>query len=127
MSKQKQKGSRFEQQAADYLSRVLGDDRIERRALNGTNDRGDIAGVTIRGKRTVIECKNARRMELAAWIDEAEAERANDDAEFAVVVHKRRGCGEKSFGGNYATMSLETLASIIAGARCLLEGGGDAD
>lgn len=127
MSKSKQRGTSFEVQTVEYLRRVLGDDRIERRALNGINDRGDIAGVTIRGKRTVIECKNAKRMELAAWLDEAEAERRNDDAEFAVVVHKRRGCGEAKFGGNYATMSLETLASIIAGARCLLEGGEDAD
>ena len=44
-----------------------------------------------------------------------------NDAEFAIVVHKRRGCGEKSFGGNYATMTLETLAAIIAGARGLLD------
>lgn len=125
MSRSKQKGTAFEAQVAGYLSRVLGDGRIERRALGGTNDRGDVAGVTIRGKRTVVECKNHREMRLSEWLDEAEAERGNDDAEFAVVVHKRRGCGEASFGGNYATMTLETLAAIIAGARCLLEGGGD--
>lgn len=120
MSKERRKGSSFEQQTVDYLARVLEDRRIERRTMGGTNDRGDVSGVFIRGRRAVIECKNCKRMELAQWLDEAEEERANDDAEFAIVVHKRRGCGEKSFGGNYATMSLETLAAIMAGARGLL-------
>ena len=121
MSKERRKGSAFEQQTVDYLARVLEDRRIERRTMGGTNDRGDVSGVFIRGRRAIIECKNCKRMELAQWLDEAEEERANDDAEFAIVVHKRRGCGEKSFGGNYATMSLETLAAIIAGARGLLD------
>ena len=121
MSKERRKGATFEQQTSDYLACVLEDKRIERRVMGGTNDRGDVSGVYIRGKRTVIECKNCKRMELAKWLDEAEVERANDDAEFAIVVHKRKGCGEKSFGGNYATMSLETLAAIIAGARGLLD------
>ena len=121
MSKERRKGSAFEQQTVDYLARVLEDRRIERRTMGGTNDRGDVSGVFIRGRRAVIECKNCKRMELAQWLDEAEEERVNDDAEFAIVVHKRRGCGEKSFGGNYATMSLETLAAIIAGARGLLD------
>lgn len=121
MSKEKRKGTAFEQQVADYLSAVLDDDRIERRVMGGVNDRGDIAGVTVRGKRTVIECKNCKRMELSEWLDEADLERVNDDAEFGLVVHKRRGCGEKSFGRNYATMTLETFAAIIAGAHELLE------
>ena len=121
MSKQKDKGTSFESQTVDYLRRVLGDDRIERRATCGTNDRGDISGVMVRCKRTVVECKNHARMELAAWVDEADRERMNDDAEFAVVVHKRRGCGEKTFGGNYVTMTLETFAAIIAGSRRLLD------
>ena len=120
MSKERRKGSAFEQQTVDYLARVLEDRRIERRTMGGTNDRGDVSGVFIRGRRAVIECKNCKRMELAQWLDEAEEERGNDDAEFAIVVHKRRGCGEKSFGGNYATMSLETLAAIMAGGRGLL-------
>lgn len=122
MSSQTQKGSTFEQDTADFFAAALGDDRIERRVKHGTNDRGDIAGLRIRGKRTVIECKNHRRMELAAWIDEAETERGNDDAEYAIVVHKRRGCGKARFGGNYATMTLETLAALIAGGRDLING-----
>lgn len=122
MSMQAQKGATFEQDTADYLAAALGDDRIERRVKHGTNDRGDIAGLRIHGKRVVVECKNHKRMELAEWVDEAETERGNDDADYGIVVHKRRGCGKAKFGGNYVTMTLETFAAIAAGGRDLING-----
>lgn len=122
MSMQAQKGATFEQDTSDYLAAALGDDRIERRVKHGTNDRGDIAGLRIHGKRVVVECKNHRRMELAEWVDEAEIERGNDDADYGIVVHKRRGCGKAKFGGNYVTMTLETFAAIAAGGRDLING-----
>lgn len=121
MSRAMQKGAGFEQDTADYLSDVLGDE-IERRVKHGSNDRGDISGLYIRGMRTVVECKNCKRQELAKWLDEAEIERLNDDADIGIVIHKRKGCGKKNFGGNYVTMSLETLAAIIAGSKELLNG-----
>lgn len=121
MSKQKQKGSAFEAQVVEYLRTVLGDDRIERRTTGGVNDRGDISGIRINGQRVVIECKNHRSMELSQWLDEAEVERGNDDAQFAFVVHKRKGRGAKNMGETYATCSLETLAALIAGSRDMLE------
>lgn len=122
MSMQAQKGATFEQDTADYLAAALGDDRIERRVKHGTNDRGDIAGLRIHGKRVVVECKNHKRMELAEWVDEAETERGNDDADYGIVIHKRRGCGKAKFGGNYVTMTLETFAAIAAGGRDLING-----
>lgn len=122
MSMQAQKGATFEQDTSDYLAAALGDDRIERRVKHGTNDRGDIAGLRIHGQRVVVECKNHKRMELAEWVDEAEIERGNDDADYGIVVHKRRGCGKAKFGGNYVTMTLETFAAIVAGGRDLING-----
>lgn len=121
MSRNKSIGTTLETLFVRFMACVLGDERIERRALSGTKDRGDVSGLTLRGKRVVCEVKNHRRMELAAWLDEAEVERGNDDAEFAVVVHKRRGCGAKRAGQNYVTMTWETFAAIIAGAHELLE------
>ena len=121
MSREMRKGTSFESQVADYMRRRLGDGRIERRAKCGANDRGDVSGVMLRKRRVVLECKNHARMELARWLDEAEIERGNDDAEFAFVVHKRRGCGEKRMGETYVTCSLDTLCALIAGARDLLE------
>lgn len=115
MSKNARKGAEYEQQWCDYAARRLGDDRIERRVRNGKNDRGDVTGLRIHGKRAVVELKNCREFRLSDWIGQAEAERGNDDAEFGIVSFKRSGCGEKSFGGNYALMTVDTLLAIIAG------------
>ena len=115
MSKEARKGASFEQDWCDYASMRLGDDRIERRTRNGKNDRGDVAGLRIHGKRAVVECKCCKRAELSEWLKEAEVERGNDDAEFGIVAHKRRGCGEKNFGGNFVTMTTDTFLAIVAG------------
>lgn len=122
MSGEVAKGTGFETDVCSFLAESLGDDRIERRAKCGSKDRGDVAGFRIRGKRCVVECKNHRRMELSKWLDEAEAERGNDGAEFAFVVHKRKGRGKAHMGDTYVTCTLETLAAIAAGSRDLLGG-----
>ena len=91
MSAARAKGTAFETAVVRWLRESLGDDRIERRSLNGRNDRGDVAGVRAWGQRVVIECKSQSRHSLAEWLDEAEVERGNDDALVGVVVFKRRG------------------------------------
>lgn len=121
MSKGKRKGTLFEHLAVAYMARRLGDDRIERRVLAGNKDRGDVAGLRFRGRKVVVECKNQRRMELSEWLNEAEDERGNDDAAYGIVVHKRKGCGEKSFGRNYVTMELDTFLAMVAGGPEYLE------
>ena len=117
MSKEAAKGASYETDVSDYLAYVLEDDRIERRVKHGTNDKGDIAGVMLRQRKAVLECKNCKDMRLSKWIAEAEAERGNDDAEFCAVVHKRRGKGRKQIGESYVTMTLEMFAAIIAGGH----------
>ncbi len=54
---------------AGYLARVLGDDRVERRARTGTKDRGDVGGVRCTGGgRVVLECKDyGGRLHPADW------------------------------------------------------------
>lgn len=113
MSRSKDKGTRFESQVALYLQAKLGP-AIERRALHGTNDRGDIAGVYFMGKPVVIECKNHKRMELAAWMDEARMEAGNADAPYYFTVHHRPGCGDLRTGHNYVTTDLETFCRLIS-------------
>ena len=110
----------YEQDVCDYLSEVLGEG-IERRVKNGKNDRGDVNGLFLGGKRVVAECKNCKEMRLAKWVDEAEAERGNDDAEYGVVIHHRKGKGVKTIGESYVTMTLETFAAMVAGGRENLE------
>ena len=116
----KQAGASFERLMADNFARVLHDDRIDRRVKTGAKDRGDIAGVRIRGRRVVIECKDyGGRHKLPEWLDEAETERGNDDAEYGIVAWKRRGVADPA--EQYVTMTAETFAAIVAGGPLLLE------
>ena len=121
MSKSKDKGTRFERLVVDRLRYVLGPS-IERRALSGKNDRGDVSGVYFMGWPFVLECKNCRRMELSSWMDEAEAEAGNADAPFFAVIHKRKGCGEANIGESYVTMPLHVFERML----CLGVEDGDA-
>lgn len=104
----KQKGTAFETLIADYLRTYF--PTVERRALNGATDRGDIAGVP----RLVIECKNHKTMNLAGWLDEAERERLNAREPVGVVIHKRRGKSDPR--AQYVTMDLETFVGLYQAA-----------
>jgi hypothetical protein len=112
-NRSKMKGTAFESAVAGYLAEALGDDRIERRTLQGTSDRGDIAGVRFMGRRVVVECKAETRHRVPEWLREAEAERENDGAVFGVVVAKRVGVGDKRTGEQLVLMTLETFAEIL--------------
>jgi len=110
----KQAGTQMERLVAEFLSFRLADDRIERRAKNGSNDRGDITGVkTITGARVVIEVKNTHRDNLPAWIREAAIEAGNDDAPIGVVAHKKHGSANPA--DQYVSMTLETFARLLEG------------
>jgi hypothetical protein len=112
-NRSKDKGTAFESAVSSYLAEALQDDRIERRALGGTGDRGDVAGVRFMGKRVVVECKAEKTLKVPEWLREAEAERENDGAAFGVVVSKRRGIGDKRTGEQLVLMTLETFADLL--------------
>lgn len=106
----------FESKIVAYLADVLGDDRIERRRLSGANDRGDVTGLRVWGKRAVLECKDyGGRVEVGPWLNEAEIERLNDDAEFAAVVAKRRGTTKP--GEQIVILTLADFAYLVSGQR----------
>lgn len=108
----KKAGTLMESLVANFLAFRLADDRIERRAKNGSKDRGDISGVRIPGGRVVIEVKNvSSKIDLPGWLREAEIERGNDDAVIGVVVHKRHGSANPS--DQHVTMTLETFATLL--------------
>lgn len=109
----KKAGAGFEQLVADYLQDRLDDDRIERRVMGGTNDRGDISNVRFLGHRLVIECKNVAATSLGAWVEEAHVEAGNDDALLGVVVHKRRGKGKAA--DQFVTMTLDDFTTLLTG------------
>lgn len=107
-------GARFEKQVADYLARHV-DDRVERRAKNGVNDRGDITGLRHMGARIVVECKNTARPNLGQWANEVDIERGNDDATVGIIAHKRHGKGDA--GDQWVSMTLRDLVALLTGVR----------
>jgi Holliday junction resolvase len=106
MSQAKTKGTAAETAVIMYL-RDHGFPDAERRALNGTQDRGDVAGVA----GVCIEVKNQREFDLAQWLDEALREGRMAKAPVTVVWHKRRNKG--SAGEWYVTMTGEQFTRLI--------------
>lgn len=105
-------GSAFESEVVAYLAAHV-DDRIERRARNGSKDRGDVSGLRHMGERVVVECKNHARLDLAGWL--AEVERGNDDAVAGLVVHKRHGKADPA--EQLVTLRLVDLVALLTGER----------
>jgi hypothetical protein len=110
MNRSKTKGTAAESAVVGYLA-THGFPDAERRALNGSQDRGDVAGVP----GTCIEVKAHRELELAAWLDEALREGRMANASVTVVWHKRRG--KTNPGEWYVTMTGDTFALLIAPER----------
>lgn len=73
----KKKGSAFESATRDYLRWALADPRIDRAALHGTGDVGDITGVSVYGAPVVIECKFRKQLQAYEALREAEREERN--------------------------------------------------
>ena len=112
----KKAGASFERLEADYLAKVLEDDRIDRRVKNGANDRGDIGGVRVHGQRLVVENKDyGGRLMPGPWVEEAEVERGNDDALAGFVIAKRRGTTDP--GKQFVLMTVDNLLAILTGNR----------
>lgn len=108
-NRSKDKGTGWETSIVGYLVGA-GVVNAERRALCGGSDRGDIAGLP----GVVIEAKNAAKVELAGWLDEANRERDNDGADIGVVWFKRRG--KTSPGAGFVLMDGSTLVKLLRAA-----------
>lgn len=108
-------GTRTEAAVAAYLAKHL-DDRIERRRQTGARDRGDLSGFRYAGQRVVVEVKDyGGRYLVGPWLNEAEVERANDDAGVGLVVAKRRGTTDP--GDQVVLLTLRDLVSLLTGER----------
>lgn len=79
------KGTRFESALEDYL-RENGFPYAERRTKKGIHDTGDIAGV----RDIVFEAKSHKSLDLPKWLDEARVEKERDNADYGIVVARRR-------------------------------------
>lgn len=106
-------GTKLERDTASYLAEVTGAEVVRRQRTG--QDRGDIHGVYLGDGRIVVECKAIARIALASWWAEANAERANDGALAAIVVHKRVGKGQPA--DQWVTMTLGEFAALLTGTR----------
>lgn len=103
-------GSRFERVIADYLADQV-DERIDRRVKTGAKDRGDIGGWRYAGLRICAELKDTVRVSLGTWWNEALVEKGNDDADIALVIHKRHGKAAAS--EQWVTLTLGELLNLL--------------
>lgn len=101
----KRKGSSFEQQGVDHF-RANGFPYAERRVQGGSNDRGDLGGVP----GVMVEFKNHKTMDLAGWMDEVRAEKANAHAQIGVAIVKRRN---QPIGRAYVVMEFDEFLNLI--------------
>ena len=118
MSRQKDKGTKFETAVLDYLRSRIGDPEgmIHREALHGKADEGDLKGLYIHTKSLILECKDCKKFELSTWLGQAQDEAANAGADYGMVVFHRPGRGGKRMRDQYVLMDLDTLARL-AGAE----------
>lgn len=111
----KSAGTAFETLIAGYLALHV-DDRIERRRLSGSKDRGDLSAWRFAGRRIVAECKDyGGQLKPGPWIGEAEVQRLNDDAQVGLVIAKRRGTTDP--GDQFVLMTLRDLIALTTGER----------
>jgi len=125
VSKQRSIGTRFETACVGYLRRTLMDDRIERRALHGNKDMGDIFGLSVHGNKGIVECKSVKRIGrslLDEFREQTVNERDNADSDFALLVIHKAGVGDKRFGENDCQMQIRDLEKIAGGSFTCLAG-----
>lgn len=102
----KAKGRMWEAALCAYLN-GQGFANVERRRLNGINDRGDIAGFP----GLVIEAKHAKTYALPEWVREADREARNDNAPLGVVWARQNGVPDPGHG--FVVMSGESFTKIL--------------
>jgi hypothetical protein len=108
LSKAKQKGTLAETALAEYLKQTW--PAVERRALNGANDKGDIAGVP----GFVVEVKNHRTYRIAEWLKETEEERLNAGEPNSFLVVKPNRVGTSKVGSWWAVLEVDQIVSLIS-------------
>lgn len=111
-TKPKALGTEWETAVVRYTRAQLDDERIERRALHGSRDMGDIHGLFAHGYEGIIECKRDRDVgarALAEYQRQTIDERENADADFALLVVKNFN---HSVGEAFCWVTLRDLARI---------------
>lgn len=114
-NKNKSIGTRFETQCARWLTDRLGY-QVERRALHGNRDVGDLAWLIGKGDaRGIVECKSVKAVTAAnvsEWRRQTVAERENAGARFAWLAIKTANVGMQRFERTRVDVQLRDLAAM---------------
>lgn len=110
MSRSKQKGTLAESSIVNYLKQFWA--TVERRALQGVNDKGDIAGIP----KIVIEVKNQKSYKIHEWIKETKQEQLNAQADFGILVIKPNGVGVSKVDQWWTVLTLDDLVKLLGKA-----------
>lgn len=114
-NKSKAKGTAFETQCARWLTDRLGYS-VERRALHGNRDVGDLAWIIGKGgARGIVECKAVKAVTTAnvsEWRRQTIAERENAGARFAWLAIKTANVGMQRFERTRVDVQLRDLAAM---------------
>ena len=112
-------GTAFETMCGRWLVGRLGQD-VERRALHGSADVGDLAGLTsATGLAGIVECKagaqatKAQPANVAEWRRQTLAERGNSGAGFALLAIKTAGVGAATFGRTRCDVTVADLCRLM--------------
>ena len=109
MSRAKQKGTNAESAVVSYLQSRFPYAQIERRALQGSRDRGDITGLP----GIVIEVKADKSYRITEWLKETEQERINDNARLGILVVKPKGIGSANTNKWWAIVPFEVMVDLM--------------
>lgn len=104
VNRNKARGTAWETRVVKFLQ-ANGFPYAERRALSGALDKGDI---NVPG--VVWECKNAKSIDLAGWVDEMVKEKDNAGVDIGVVVFPRRNHATERA---YAVLELRDFVALI--------------
>lgn len=111
MSRSKARGTAFESEVVNYL-RAAGLPNVERRALAGGKDRGDLSGIP----GWAVEIKSLAKWSPATVLTEAKVEAVNAGAAFyCAIVKRRRSPGSSgAVADAYVLMPLDVWAKWVA-------------
>src|SRR5450631_1434689 len=112
MSVNKRKGTTWESAVVAFL-KADGWENCERRALRGTLDAGDVAGLP----NVALELKATRSLDLAGAMKEAKVEAGHAGARYYAAILKARG---KPTSEAYAVVTLDQFSQMLR----ILEAGG---
>lgn len=121
----KARGTRFESDVRRHMVARLGDPRIERRALAGSRDKGDLRGIYAHGWEGIAECKSHKDVTpgmLAEWRRQSIEERGNADADFVLLIVRRPN---RAVGRSDVHVTVGDLCLLVPGVSALVDGAGD--